>query len=82
MTSLMQKLQESDIIAYIEKNIDNEFHAKRLSSLSSFQLKDLLKAKNFYLFKAKNISTANDIVKTLLDAYLSSQEETIFGDYK
>ena len=35
----------------------------------------------FLLFKAKNILTAQDLVKSLLDAHLSSQEETIFGEF-
>lgn len=77
----MQELQENDIVAYIEANIDKDFHVKRLENLAKFRLQELLSAKNFYLFKAKNISTANDIVQTLLNAYLSSQEETIFGDF-
>jgi len=42
-------------------------------------LKDVLKRKNPYLFKAKNVLTAQDLVKTILDAYLSSQEEAVFG---
>ncbi|MBI3344455.1 MAG: cytosolic protein [Gammaproteobacteria bacterium] len=41
----------------------------------------MLKRKNPYLFKAKNVQLAQDLVKTLLDAHLSSQEETIFGDF-
>ena len=42
---------------------------------------DVLKRKNPYLFKAKNINTAQDLVKTILDAFLSSQEEGIFGGF-
>lgn len=41
----------------------------------------VLKRKNPYLFKAKNIRTAGDLVKGLLDAHLSSQEEAIFGTF-
>lgn len=37
--------------------------------------------KNPYLFKAKYILTASDIVKTLADAFISSAEETMFGDW-
>jgi hypothetical protein len=33
------------------------------------------------LFKAKNILTAQDLIKSILDAYLSSQEETLFGEF-
>jgi hypothetical protein len=40
-----------------------------------------LKRKNPYLFKAKNILTAQDLVKNLLDAYLQSQEETTFKEF-
>lgn len=39
-----------------------------------------MKRKNPYLFKAKNIQTAEELVRYTLDAFLSSQEETIFGD--
>lgn len=67
----MSQLQEGDVIEYIEKNINKDFHAKRLKSLSGFELEKLLKSKNPYLFKAKNISTAEEIVRTLLDAHLS-----------
>jgi len=33
------------------------------------------------LFRAKNQTTAQDLVKTILDAHLSSQEEGIFGGF-
>lgn len=57
------------------------YHQKKLESLSALKLKTILKRKNPYLFKAKNLLTASDLVKTLLDAHLSSHEETIFGDF-
>ncbi len=37
--------------------------------------------KNPYLFKAKNILTAGELITGLLDAFLSSSEEKIFGDF-
>jgi len=76
----MKSIELNDIVAYVEENISS-FHAKRLQSLDKLKLQDVLKRKNPYLFKAKNILTAQDLVKTLLDAHLSSQEETIFGDF-
>lgn len=45
------------------------------------KLNEILKRKNPYLYKAKNITTAHDLVKGILDAYLSSQEEGLFGDF-
>jgi len=70
----------NDIKSYVSENII-KFHQSKLESLKKLKLKKILKRKNPYLFKAKNILTAQDLVKTLLEAYLSSQEETIFGDF-
>ena len=76
----MKSIRISDVKTYVEKNIGN-FHANRLQNLRKLKLNQILKRKNPYLFKAKNILTAQDLVKTLLDAHLSSQEETVFGDF-
>jgi len=76
----MNPLNLNDVVNYVEENIGT-FHSKRLKSLEKLKLKNILKRKNPYLFKAKNILTAQDLIKTILDAHLSSQEETIFGDF-
>jgi hypothetical protein len=70
----------NDVVAYVEGHIGG-FHHRRLQSLEGLKLKEVLKRKNLYLFKAKNILTGAELVKTLLDAHLSSQEETIFGEF-
>jgi len=69
-----------EVKLYVEKNIGT-FHEKRLQSIEKLKLNTILKRKNPYLFRAKNILTSQDLVETLLDAHLSSQEETIFGDF-
>jgi hypothetical protein len=74
----MEKIPLRKITAYIEKEIP-VFHAKRLEGLKSLKLRKVLKRKNPYLFRAKYITSAPDLIKSLLDAHLSSQEETIFG---
>ncbi|HUA69068.1 MAG TPA: PmeII family type II restriction endonuclease [Candidatus Saccharimonadales bacterium] len=76
----MGKITENQIRNYIEQNIP-AFHQRRLESLTGLKLKEVLKRKNPYLFRAKNITTAADLVKGILDAHLSSQEETIFGTF-
>ena len=76
----MKKIDLKKVAEYVEANIDT-FHRKRLESLEGMALKKILERKNPYLFKAKNILTAQDLVKTLLDAFLQSQEETMFGDF-
>ncbi|NOZ46814.1 MAG: cytosolic protein [Chlorobi bacterium] len=76
----MKKLNLKDVLVYVEKNIGT-FHEKRISSLDSLSLSKILKRKNPYLFKAKYVLTAEQIVKGLVDAHISSNEETIFGDW-
>ena len=76
----MDKNLKQGLTAFIESHIPH-FHAKRLQSLEELQLKTVLKRKNPYLFKTKYVESAPDLVKQLLDAHLSSQEETIFGDF-
>lgn len=56
------------------------FYMKRLEGLKSMRLRDVLRKKNPYLFKAKNIDTPGDLAKSIVDAFLSSQEETVFGN--
>ena len=70
----------TQISQYVSDNI-GKFHTARLESLNKLNLKKVLSRKNPYLFKAKYQESAADIVKTLLDAHLSSSEETIFGDW-
>ena len=65
---------------YLAENVITPFYNKRLEGLNSLRLTDVLKRKNPYLFKAKNIDLASDLVKSIIDAFLSSQEETIFGN--
>ncbi len=76
----MPKLNLNDVTKYVEGNI-KAFHEKRIAGLNELRLKKVLSKKNPYLFKAKYILTAQDIIKSLTDAYISSQEETIFGDW-
>lgn len=76
----MAKIEISEVIDYVENNI-GVFHAKRLAGLGRLKLTAVLKRKNPYLFKAKNMLTAEQIVRGLVDAHLTSNEETVFGDW-
>jgi hypothetical protein len=75
----MEKLNLDDILAYVNENIV-DFHQRRIKSLEELSLAKLLK-KNPYLFKAKNITTASQLIEGLLEAFLSSSEEKLFGDF-
>ena len=65
---------------YVENNI-GVFHEKRIQSLDNLRLSKILKRKNPYLYKAKNVLTADEIIRSIVDAHLSSSEEGIFGDW-
>jgi len=76
----MKKISIADLQSYVEENI-SKFHEKRIQSLDNLKLTNVLKRKNPYLFKAKNVLTADHIVRGIVDAHISSNEETIFGDW-
>ena len=76
----MEEITKQTIEKYVEKHIP-EFHHNRIEKLKKLKLKAVLKRKNPYLFKVKNITTAGDFIKTILEAHLSSQEETLFGSF-
>lgn len=65
---------------YVQKNI-SQFHTARINKLKKLKLKDLLKKKNPYMYKAKNINSADQLVRSLASAFMSSAEETMFGDW-
>jgi len=77
----MKKINLQEIYEYVEKHI-SIFHQKRLNYVQNkIDLLKILKQKNPYLFRAKNMLTAQDLIKGFLDAFLQSQEETLFGDF-
>jgi site-specific DNA-methyltransferase (cytosine-N4-specific) len=65
---------------YLSEHVIAPFYKTRLNNMSALKLESVLKRKNPYLYKAKNIEVASELVKSILDAFLSSQEETMFGD--
>jgi len=76
----MTAIPEQELKDFVNQHIDL-FHNLRIKKLSATKLKDLLKRKNPYLFKAKSINTAGKLVEELLGAVLSSSEEKFMGDF-
>lgn len=76
----MKKINYEKLNDFIVSDVIQPFYSIRLERLELAKLAVIAKRKNPYLFKAKNIETSGDLAKGLLDAFLSSQEETIFGD--
>lgn len=77
----MKKLDLKQIYKYVEEHI-SIFHQRRLDFVKNkVNLLKILKQKNPYLFRAKNILTAQDLIRGFVDAFLQSQEETLFGEF-
>jgi hypothetical protein len=74
MALTAQELQ--DLIAKALK----DFYKRRLQRLGKLRLKQVLRRKNPYLYKAVGNRSAAEIVEGILSAYLSSSDEGIFGD--
>jgi len=75
----MNSIDLHQVCNYVNENIVG-FHKHRIKLLEELKLERLLR-KNPYLFKAKNITTASELISGLLDAFLSSSEEKLFGDF-
>lgn len=73
-------LNLNDVTNYVEQNI-GEFHQRRLDKVKTIDLKDVLRSKNPYLYKAKNVVKASEIIEGILSAYISSSEESVFGNW-
>ena len=77
----MKILKLNDVVDYISAQIGPQFHDKKISKIRDLRLDDILKRKNPYMFKAKGIISAPDFIKSVLDATLSSGEESTFGNF-
>lgn len=69
------------ISSFISENIDSEFHFKKREKILSLKLSDITKRKNPYLFKAKGMNNASELIRSIMEATVSSGEETVFGNF-
>lgn len=58
----------------------DEFYTRLIAKLDKLDVKKVMKNKNPYLFRAKAMNGAAQIVDAILAAFVSSSEETIFGN--
>lgn len=76
----MKPLDIQKVVKYVEDNIA-AFHIKRIENINKLKLSQVIKRKNPYLFKAKYMQTSEQIIRGIVDAHISSNEETIFGNW-
>ncbi len=62
----------------VQQSFD-EFYRQRLMKLNGVMLSDLLRKKNLYLLCATSGSSVPKIIERMLEEYISSSDESIFG---
>ena len=58
-----------------------DFHNRSIERMKTLELNSVLARKNPFLFRAKNPGTSKEFIASLLEAHVSSQEETFFGTF-
>jgi len=76
----MNKTVAEKITGFVEQNIGT-FHERCLELLKDMRLDDVLIRRNPYLYKAKGVEVAHDLVQLFMDDYISQRERTIFGGF-
>ncbi len=72
-------MKEALLIKSVQNRL-NDFYDRRIAKLSTLDLKKTLRRKNPYLFRAVGLLDANEVIERLLNDFMSSSDETIFGD--
>ncbi|OGO30878.1 MAG: cytosolic protein [Chloroflexi bacterium RBG_16_56_11] len=76
----MEAINVSEVSQYIEGEF-NKFLNRRINSVKRFKMNDVLFGKNPYFFSLQNKLLTGDFVKTIVDNYLNSQEETFLDSF-
>ncbi len=56
------------------------FYDSLITKIDQLDIEKIMKRKNPYLYRAKAMQNASEIVESVLTAFVSSSEETIFGN--
>lgn len=70
---------EEMVIKAISSALEN-FYSSLIEKIDKLNIKKVMKKKNPYLYRAKAMQSASEIVDSVLNAFVSSSEETIFGN--
>lgn len=70
---------EDAIVQAIAKALE-DFYGSLIDKIDHIDIKKIMKRKNPYLYRAKAMQNASEIVESVLTAFVSSSEETIFGN--
>ena len=76
---LNNSYNKDEVYSVVSRSLES-FYNSLSSTIDKIDLEKILKKKNPYLYRAKGISSAPQVVSSILAAYISSSEETIFGN--
>lgn len=77
--AINESYNEREIVEAIAISLET-FYTNLIKKIDSLNIKTVMKRKNPYLFRAKAMCGAAQIVDAILSAFISSSEETIFGN--
>lgn len=70
---------EDAIVKAIADALEN-FYGSLIEKIDRLSINKVMKRKNPYLYRAKAMENASEIVESVLTAFVSSSEETVFGN--
>ena len=70
---------EEEVVEAIAKALET-FYGSLIEKIDGLDILKIMKRKNPYLYRAKAMENASEIVENVLSAFVSSSEETIFGN--
>ena len=79
MEPINTEYDEEKVKKAIASALEN-FYGSLIKKIDAINIKDVMKSKNPYLYRAKSMQTSADIIESILQAFVSSSEETIFGN--
>ncbi len=74
-----ESYSEEAIVSAIATALDN-FYTTLIAKVDELNVNKIMRRKNPYLFRAKAMNGAAQIVEAILAAFISSSEETVFGN--
>lgn len=77
--SINNGYSEEAVVESVAIALDN-FYMNLIKKVDGLNVKAIMKRKNPYLFRAKSMNGAAQIIDAILAAFVSSSEETIFGN--
>ncbi len=77
--ALNNSYDEQAVIKAIASALET-FYSTLIEKIDGLNIKKVMKRKNPYLYYAKAMQSASEIVDSVLTAFVSSSEETIFGN--